>query len=537
MRKTWACVLLALLLAAAGCGSKTEQTESTGSGFIVHSEGWTAPQSTDESETAPSSASGDVANTPSETSTEAPTATEPPAERVNCSDLATDSDAFAVVDDAGNLYMGKNETAAFAPASITKVLTALIACERASLDNMAIVSERAVNGVAIMSSGVTPSFKPGEQVSVRDLVYALILPSTNAAGNILAEHIAGTAENFAILMNDKARELGLWNSHFMNPHGLDQENHYVCARDMAVILKAAMQNPELRTIMGTRSHEIPATQYAPSRTMGMGHAMIGGQYVVSGVYAGKTGSTVKAQKTLVTAVSRGGKNFYICTLHSGDGMQYVDTDNIIRYAYAKWTGTKTTLLPVAYNFEMVASDRTGADFTYKVGNNATSAHIVFWSLKGGPAGAVTVPGVSVNPDGKVHLAFPEYGTYHVQLFVQNAAGNETVIQSDYLHCGAIMQTGIEPWNGQFYQIDPGMRVGVGPCEIEGAAFYANKDGGLQTGFVGGKYYAGADYKLVSGWVTVGYDKYYIQADGRIVKGPYIIDGVTYNFSEDGRLLQ
>lgn len=535
MKKTLLCVALGLLLALSACNPKQNHE----SGFVVHSEGWTPPASeetdTEETESLLPSDNESPSETPSESETEKPT--EPPTVRQDCSDLITDSDAFCVVDDTGAIYMGKNEQAAFAPASITKVMTALVAAERVSPDNMAVVSEEALRQIDIMSSGVTPSFKPGEEVSIRDLIYALLLPSTNSAGNILAENVAGDIGYFVQLMNEKAAALGCVNTHFMNPHGLDREGHYVCAYDMALILRAAVANPLVREALSARSHTIPATKYTAARTMAQGHKMVSQEYYVEGVFAGKVGSTVNAEKTMVTAVERQGKRFYICTLHSGDGNRDTDTDNIIRYAYARYFGQKTVLLPIAYEFNMVASGPTGADFTFKTGNSPVSARVVFWNLRQGPAGAQYVNNVPVAADGKMHLAFPEYGSYRVQLYVKNARGDETVSQSNFLHSGTIHTPGVQTWNGQAYLVDPGEKVGVECTEMTGAAFYADQCGCLVKNTRVGRFYAGPEYKLISGWVQDSGSTYYYQTDGRMATGDFMIDGVLYHFTNDGRLIQ
>lgn len=301
--------------------------------------------------------------------------------------MDTESTGFAVVDENGKCYIGRNELEQFRPASVTKVLTALVAVEKLNLDDVIAVSEKAVSDIAILSSGVSPSLKPGEKFTVRDMLYALILPSTNAAANVLAEAAAGNKQNFAAMMNQKAKEIGCLNSNFVNPHGLDETGHLSCPYDMALILKTALENETLRTILSAKTYEMSATEYNDVRQLQMGHAMVSGTYPCAGVYAGKTGSTVLAGKTLVTAVERGGKKFFICTMHSMENHQYMDTDNIIRYAYAKWTKTKTNLLAFAYDVKMTTTDGLGMTFTYKVSNIPGSIVNATWPLSVGTAGA------------------------------------------------------------------------------------------------------------------------------------------------------
>ena len=208
----------------------------------------------------------------------------------------------------------------------------------------------------------------------------MILPSTNAAAAVLAEACAGTQSGFARLMNTKAKSLGCQNSHFSNPHGLDAEDHYTCAYDMALIMRAAMMNEQCAKILSTKNYTIPATEMSPARAMSMGHAMVNRSYYCEGAFAGKTGSTVNAGKTLVTAATRNGKTFYVCTLHSTSGMQYYDTDNVIRFAFARWTQTKTSLNRFIYDVKMTASNLQGATFSYKVAQPGLTGHAVFWNL-------------------------------------------------------------------------------------------------------------------------------------------------------------
>ena len=142
--------------------------------------------------------------------------------------------------DSGTVLFGKNIHEHYYPASITKILTALIVIENCDLDEMVTFSYDAIFNVEENSSNMAASV--GDTLTVRDCLYGLMLASANESANALAEHVAGSTEAFAELMNQKAAELGCQDSHFANPSGLNDPNHYTSAYDMALIMQAALQN-------------------------------------------------------------------------------------------------------------------------------------------------------------------------------------------------------------------------------------------------------------------------------------------------------
>ena len=172
------------------------------------------------------------------------------------SDISIDSDAGIVMDaNTGVVLYGKNIHETYSPASITKVLTSLIVLEHCSLDETVTFSESAVYNVESNSSSA--GYDTGDTASVKDCLYALLLKSANEAANALAEHVAGSADAFAVLMNEKAAELGCQDSHFANPSGLNNEEHYVSAYDMALITRAAFENPTFAKIVETTYYKLP----------------------------------------------------------------------------------------------------------------------------------------------------------------------------------------------------------------------------------------------------------------------------------------
>ena len=547
--KSVLCILLAVLLVAASA-CKTEESRTQES---------TAPEETSESQTKyeepEKSASGNAEESAEETeektwtvetqpiaepgTAEAEEIPEENMERLyDSGSLGVDSQSYCVLDDAGNVVIGRKELKAYAPASITKVLTALVVMDHAELSDQVTIQESSlVNNMEPMSSGVYPSFKPLEVVTIEDLLYALILASTNAAGNILADHIAGNTPAFAELMNQKCAELGLTHSHFVNAHGLDTEGHYTCAYDMAMILKKALENETLRIILSSTGYKIPATAYTEERIVTMGHQMVNGTRAVAGVFAGKPGWTVNAQGTLLTAVTRGERTFYVCTMHSDNGCQYDDTTNVIEYAYAMAEGREPVVNPLIHNMVIRKSNEHGVDLFFVVDNGGSNVRVVYWDFKKGTDGAVQGEPTDAKPYMGVHFNFEEQGPYAVQIFATGPSGAEAGIQFYILFNGKMNKPGITVWNRQQYMIDDfGLLKCNGGVEVRQGIYYSNPDGSIAHGFCG-RFYAGEDGQLVTGWVTAEGVTCYCQGDGRLATGRVVVEGVEHEFNEYGALIR
>lgn len=249
--------------------------------------------------------------------------------------VSIESDAGIIMDaNSGAVIYGKNIHATYAPASITKVLTALIVLERCSMDETVTFSQNAVYNVESNSSSA--GYDTGDTASVKDCLYALLLKSANEAANALAEHISGTTEEFAVLMNEKAAELGCQDSHFSNPSGLNDENHYVSAYDMALITKAAFENADFSKIVATTYYELPPNKKNPEgQGISPGNKMIKknwpDQYRPD-VIGGKTGYTSIALNTLVIGAQQGETKFVTVILHSS-GTQYSDTKALLNFGF------------------------------------------------------------------------------------------------------------------------------------------------------------------------------------------------------------
>ena len=232
----------------------------------------------------------------------------------------------AVLMDAatGKVLFGKNQDMQFYPASITKVMTALLVLERCSLNDTVTFSASATTNLE--SGAVSLGISEGDQLTVEQCLYGLLLKSANEIGNGLAEHVAGSVSAFADLMNARARELGCKNTHFTNPHGLNDTAHKTTPYDMALIMRAALQNETFRKIDTTTSYEFPATKKSAAKTITMGHKMMyptDSRYY-EGIIGGKTGYTSKAGNTLVTGAQRNGVRL-IAVVMKASGSHYTDT--------------------------------------------------------------------------------------------------------------------------------------------------------------------------------------------------------------------
>ncbi len=244
------------------------------------------------------------------------------------------SEGAALIDaSTGKLLYGKNENTQFYPASITKIMTALLVAENCSLDEVVTFSKTATTNLE--SGAVTLNLTEGDQLTVEDCLYALLLKSANEVANGLAEHVAGSVENFAAMMNARAKELGCQNTNFVNPNGLNNENHKTTPYDMALIMRAAMENPTVRKVDSTLSYKIAATKNNPSgRTVTMGHKMFystDSRYY-EGIIGGKTGYTSKAGNTLVTAAERNGVRL-IAVVMKSSSTHYGDTKALLDYGF------------------------------------------------------------------------------------------------------------------------------------------------------------------------------------------------------------
>lgn len=158
---------------------------------------------------------------------------------------------------SGRILYEKNIDEKIYPASITKLMTAILVVENCDLDEIVIVSENAV--ISVPSGYVNANLQVGEELTVEDLLYAMLIPSANDAANALAEHVGGSIESFATMMNTRAKELGCTGSNFNNPSGLHEENHYTTTRDLYLISQKVISDDTIKKIIGTTKYTLPKT--------------------------------------------------------------------------------------------------------------------------------------------------------------------------------------------------------------------------------------------------------------------------------------
>ena len=238
---------------------------------------------------------------------------------------------------SGAILYEKNIDKREYPASITKVMTALVAIENSSLSETVTYSRNAVTNLESGASNI--EIQPGEKLSMEDSLYAILLMSANEACNGVAEHVAGSIDNFVAMMNEKAKELGCQNTHFANPHGLHDENHYTTAHDMALIGSAVYQFDKFREVTQTLNYTIPPTNLVnESRTFQQNHKMlwVGAHYSYDYCTGGKTGYTDQAKTTLVTMADNADMQLVAVVLED-QGDVYVDTRAMFDYVYANFS--------------------------------------------------------------------------------------------------------------------------------------------------------------------------------------------------------
>lgn len=234
----------------------------------------------------------------------------------------------------GAVIWGQNIHQTYYPASITKVLTALVVLENVSdLDEMVTFSDTAVYSVE--PGGNTVSMNVGDEMSVRDCLYAMLLHSANEVAAALAEHVAGSISDFAVLMNEKAAMLGCRNTNFMNPSGLHNDEQVTTPYDMALITKAAFENPTFVEIDSTLSYKLPASQMKPDgQGVSCEHRMMQERRdeYYPGVIGGKTGYTSKAMNTLVTCAEKNDMRLVVVILKS-NWTHYADTKALLDFGF------------------------------------------------------------------------------------------------------------------------------------------------------------------------------------------------------------
>lgn len=246
----------------------------------------------------------------------------------------------------------KNSTKRMYPASVTKILTAILVLEKCNLDDTVTVSYNAVH--SIPTGYVNANLQPGEVFTIRDLLNVLMVRSANDVAVALAEHIAGSVEAFSDMMNTRAKELGCTDTHFVNPNGIHNDNHYTTAYDLYLMAKHGMQNEIFRKIVSQTSCKLPATDKYPNddrisqttnELIKINNSERPDNYYYKYATGIKTGFTTEAKNCLVASSCRDNLEFISVilsagTLENGLSARYLDTIHLLDYGYDNFTITK-----------------------------------------------------------------------------------------------------------------------------------------------------------------------------------------------------
>lgn len=229
------------------------------------------------------------------------------------------------------VYYEKNVDDKRLIASITKILTAIVTIENVDINKNVEVGEE-----VLKAYGSAVYIEVGEKLTIKDLLYGLMLRSGNDAAIVLAKNVAGSNDNFAKLMNKLATDIGMKNSYFINPHGLednDGNGNISTAKDMALLTRYAMKNKVFKEIFGTKKYTVK-TNYKTYSWTNKNKLLLSEDYITGG----KTGFTKKAHRTLVTTGSRNNINVVIVTLN--DGNDFIDHKNMYEEIFRKYKSVK-----------------------------------------------------------------------------------------------------------------------------------------------------------------------------------------------------
>lgn len=257
-------------------------------------------------------------------------------------DSISENVAIVLDNDSSSILYSKNINKKIFPASTTKILTAILAIENLNLDSNITVSKTAIDNVPSGSSIMY--LKIGEIVTVRQLLYGLLLPSGSDAANVLAEAISGSIPNFVVLMNKKLEEIGCINSHFTNPHGFHNDDHYSTAYDMAILMKYASKNEIFREICETKTYTIEETnKIFTTRKLENTNLLLSNN--LDYILGGKTGYTEEAGNVFICYAKSNDKNIICCVYEGSKNIidkktRFIDTKMLLDNSFKNFDKTK-----------------------------------------------------------------------------------------------------------------------------------------------------------------------------------------------------
>ena len=321
----------------------------------------------------------------------------------------------------GTILYDKNMDQRMEPASITKIMTLLLALENLDMNEEVTFSHNAVYSIEYDSSHIARD--EGEILTVEEGLYAIMLESANECSNAIAEQVSGSVDAFADLMNQRAAELGCTGTHFVNPHGLPNEEHYTTAHDMALITQEAIKYEKFRQISGTARYTLRTTNKKDEELlMNNHHLMISNnktsRFLDDTVFCGKTGYTTVALNTLVTCATRNGMDLIVVTMKTKSTGErgvplYPDTANLLNYA--------------SENFHRVNIAENETNFTIGQGNLFDTGSSIF---------SISTPLIEMETNGHVILPInASFSDAVPQLEFQDAEDSRVIATLSYTYSG------------------------------------------------------------------------------------------------------
>ncbi|MBO6260630.1 MAG: D-alanyl-D-alanine carboxypeptidase [Lachnospiraceae bacterium] len=281
----------------------------------------------------------------------------------------------------GALLYAKNIDEKLYPASITKLMCCLVAVENCALDEVITVNQSAIDANA--ADGSSMGLKAGEQLTLEELLYGILINSANEGCNVVAEHIAGSIDAYVDMMNARAAELGCTGTHFVTANGLYNEDHYTTAHDMALIGVAFFSHDNLCRIASTPRYTIPETATHGEHVLHSKNKLyVGGDYEYADLVGSKTGFTNASRQTLVSCAERGGMRLVAVILKEESPLQFADTVELFEYGFN--------------NFSMIDPDEFETGYTISNSGFFNSGTDIFGStaplLATAPSAGVVLPG-------------------------------------------------------------------------------------------------------------------------------------------------
>ena len=259
------------------------------------------------------------------------------------------SSQAAILMDANTktILYSKNIDEKLYPASTTKIMTCLLAVENAKLDEQIVFSHDAV--FSVPNDGSNLGIDEGESIPLEEALYGIMVGSANEVANAVAEHVGGSMDKFVDMMNARAKELGCKNTHFANANGIQNENHYTTAYDLALISAEYFSNDLLCKVGNTPSHHFIATETQPDEFFKHNkHRLITGEIKYDGILGGKTGYTDLARETLVTCAERDGMKLICVVLKTESPEQFNDTVTLFNYGFNNFRAEKVADIDKRY---------------------------------------------------------------------------------------------------------------------------------------------------------------------------------------------